>query len=260
MNGFAELIAGRRDELGLSADEVSEAIGRSTIVLEAWERGRTFPEDPAIVAPLAKVLRLPRPLLREAYDQSTPHPRYSVDELGDDLDEEIDESGPPPVAVEPATDDTEVVEDDEAPAVEELPPEPEVEDEPPTVQTPPPLPPPADIRPAYTPPTATRETTMVVAPPEPAKAPAPDLSSQLSALVARPINYVLERLKVRRWASRAPTAQLSYVEDRKQQTTYQLRAIFTGAAVIIMVLLIRWAWSQFADAFGTLWQTLVDAI
>lgn len=252
MNGFAELIKSRRGELGLDTETVADAIDRSEAVLTAWEDARTFPEDPAIVEPLAKVLRLPKALLAEAYAQSGPSIEESAKEVedrsaegafGEALPEPPPGAAPPPPgppvtppAPEPVT---AVAAPDRTAELE--------------AQAPP------AHRPAYEPPRTVRADPIVAPQPPPAREDR-DVVEQVLTALSSPFEALARRFRRNRWTSRAPVSQLSYTEDRKQRTTYQLRAIFTGVAVLVMILLIRWAWSQFAEAFGTLWETLVGAI
>lgn len=281
MNGFAELISNRRRELDLGIDEVAAAVDRSTAVLDAWESDRTFPEDPEIVTPLSKILDLPSALLAEAYAQSSPTPSPKIGEVAsapgeafaadsaqtDSPPEDGVASGAdgvasggdslvdPPSVTAVVTEVEEVrlspdevggadsagsVEDAELP---ESPGEKRSDDRPLEPEQALRLPEPTD-----------RPTV------EGSEASDGDLLAKGLALVSEAFESVIRRFRRRRWVSRAPTSHPSYVEDRKQRTTYQLRAIFTGVAVIVLILFIRWSWGQFAEAFGSLWQTLVDAV
>ncbi len=276
MNGFAELIANRRRELDLGIDQVAAAVDRSVAVLEAWENDRTFPEDPAIVTPLSRILDLPSALLSEALAQSSPNASRPVDEAAPAVGEAFVADSPlteSPTAGEAASssgDKADVVPLPTAGAidVEEVPVGPtaqtvgadgaEMVDDDESGRSS------SETRPLYQP----SPPGPALSPPEPvlplpeggSGAPEGDLLAKGLALVSEAYESLARRFRRRRWASRAPTSLPSYVEDRKQRTTYQLRAIFTGVAIIVLILFIRWSWGQFADAFGSLWQTLVDAV
>ena len=60
--------------------------------------------------------------------------------------------------------------------------------------------------------------------------------------------------------SAAPTSVKSYIEDDRQATTYRIRQVLTGVGLLILVLILRWSWSQFAEALSSLFDTLRTAV
>ena len=62
---FARLFSQRRVELDLSVVDIAVRTGRPIEVVVAWDRGSTVP-DAQEITKVAEVLRLPKPLLKEA--------------------------------------------------------------------------------------------------------------------------------------------------------------------------------------------------
>ena len=93
--------------------------------------------------------------------------------------------------------------------------------------------------------------------------PEPDTPSSLERaleLVRSPIEVVRARMERRKARALAPTEQPSYVEDDRQRTTYQLRAIFTAGGVIALALILRWALNGFGSSLADLWNTLTSTL
>ena len=53
---FGRTVRYRRSKLGLSQTKLGELVGRSTATIRSWERDRTKPNDPKVIAALAAVL------------------------------------------------------------------------------------------------------------------------------------------------------------------------------------------------------------
>ncbi len=49
-------------------------------------------------------------------------------------------------------------------------------------------------------------------------------------------------------------AALSYIEDRRQRLRYWLRYLLTAVAVLIMLVVLVWAFGELRDALGEVWQ------
>jgi transcriptional regulator with XRE-family HTH domain len=78
--------------------------------------------------------------------------------------------------------------------------------------------------------------------------------------VRRGATWIRNRWRRRHLLARAPTAVRSYVEDDRQATTYRIRQVLTAVALIALVLLLRWAWGQFAEAVSSLFDTMRSAV
>lgn len=72
--------------------------------------------------------------------------------------------------------------------------------------------------------------------------------------------WVVTAWKRRRALARAPVASPSYLEDDRQVSAYRLRAVLTAAGVVIMLVVLRWAWGQFAEAISALFDTLTSVV
>ena len=79
-------------------------------------------------------------------------------------------------------------------------------------------------------------------------------------LLGSPWRLIRDRIDRGRERARAPTREVSYVEDSRQRMTYQLRAVFTVGGVLTMVIILRWAMGGFGSALSDLWSTLTGAL
>ena len=202
---FATMLASRMAELALSTDDVADSLDVTVPLVDEWIAGETSPEDEKI-EPLARVLSLPRSLVREACRRAHIG-RQSLDPIVEDS------------AIEPTADAplTEATHHQPVPSV---------------------------VMPA-----------VLVDPSFP-----PDAVSRSVEMLGSPWRLLRDRLDRGRERARAPTDELSYLEDSQQRMTYHLRAVFTVGGVTAMVIILRWAFGGFGSALTDLWETLTGAL
>lgn len=241
--GEAIMIA--RGLRGWSAHELAERIGVPASTIRAWEQATASP-DQAVIPVLAEVLELDaRDLVVESTgdpDAVGPHSAATGTEEESPPDAAGTLAQPEPLTM-PDMDMGNATFRSEPSTVEAT--------EPPPVRTiatqPPPFPVQADEPHSAT----TRES--VIAPSR--RDPADPLQLLTSAAT-----WVRDRWRRRRLLARAPTQFRSYVEDDRQSTTYRIRQVLTAVVLIVLILLLRWAWNQFAEAVSTLFDTLRSAV
>jgi len=235
METFATLVQRGRVATGLSHQRIAELVGRAPSTIRGWEWGRSEPNDPEVVMALAAVLDLPEDELLESVGLSRPAGPLggSFSDLAP-ADLEQDEvvphgvwapsvggahraptdEGIPPLAGEkdgvgsrvgglgpaPTQGDASAVEG--GPEVEALPiEEPIAPEEHPDRQRG------SATLPRSTPRVVRAEPHRTAIPPQP-------------LLV--------------------PPVQRSYLEDRRQMTTYRIRALLTFAILVVLLLLVEW--------------------
>lgn len=92
---FARLFSQRRRELDLSVVDVAVRTGRPIEVVVGWDQGRAVPEDEEVDS-VADILKLPKPLLKEAlrrvadHRMDTPPPEHRSE--SPDLEDDSEES------------------------------------------------------------------------------------------------------------------------------------------------------------------------
>ncbi|MFQ5522300.1 MAG: helix-turn-helix domain-containing protein [Acidimicrobiia bacterium] len=119
---FGRTIRYRRTKLGLSQTKLGELVGRSASTIRDWERDRTRPNDPGVVAAVAAVLGIEERILFDKLDLKRPEMETSptVEEVLAELAPEAEqpegvETVPPPASDE-ETEPREPPRPDSAPA------------------------------------------------------------------------------------------------------------------------------------------------
>jgi transcriptional regulator with XRE-family HTH domain len=69
---FGRTVRYRRTKLGMSQARLAELVGRSTSTIRAWERDKTRPNDPEVVATLAAILGIDERMLFEKAEVDMP--------------------------------------------------------------------------------------------------------------------------------------------------------------------------------------------
>jgi len=208
METFATLVEQGRAATGLSYQRIADLVGRAPSTIRSWERGRSEPNDPEVVAALAAVLDISEDTLLGSVGltrsvdsiggkiEDIAEPEALSSEIKPALDSEPDSALPPPVHVQMDEPDLEAAQPSLEQAQEEetspAKPSDELIDEPTPI-------PRVSLRRV--------ETHRTAIPPQPMLLPAP---------------------------------QRSYLEDRRQMTTYRIRALLTLAILVGLLLLVEW--------------------
>ena len=88
----------------------------------------------------------------------------------------------------------------------------------------------------------------------------PGLVDRFTERFGGPFRALQDRVDRQRSRSRAPTRTPSYIEDDQQRMTYRWRATFTVGGVLVLVIVLRWAFGGLGDALSDLWDTLIGAL
>jgi len=223
---LGELIRRQRAALDLTQARLADLVGRSPSTVRSWERDRSHPADEASLAALGAVLGLTdEELAGAAGTQPVPAAEESGVNLPIvDTDGPSDEPGTDPVETEPQTVPDEPTGESAAPVE---PSDPSVETEAPalTESLPPlspPQPEPGDSLTATSPSVAPEKT-------------------EIATGVEAPVGAVLVRPRVP-----------SYLDDPRELRTYRSRAIMTAILLILMFIVLSWAFTEARDAFGLL--------
>lgn len=83
-------------------------------------------------------------------------------------------------------------------------------------------------------------------------------SAVAKAPVAAPPQQPKRRSPLWRAPALDPSEGLSYLEDSRQRFRYWLRAALTIVAIIILLMLLMWAFGEFWDALGKVWDLFGD--
>lgn len=257
------LILSARESRGLSAVELGQRIGRPATTVRAWEQGRLIPDDD-VISQLAGELELDA---RDLVGTHVPPPPIESDDLAarQTTDDEAPD-GEDEIASQTSADEAPAEEapageqswrsgawregPDAAPGTLREVEETNVGSAAAADQT---LPDPYPAERIA----AVRADEDVVFEERPASDTTP---FDIAALAERAVTWVRNRWRRRRLLARAPTSVKSYVEDDRQATTYRIRQVMTAVALIVLILVLRWAWSQFSEAVSALFETLRTAI
>jgi transcriptional regulator with XRE-family HTH domain len=211
---FGRTVRYRRTKLGLSQAKLGELVGRSTATIRSWERDKSRPNDPKVLAALAAILGVNEkhlfgkadvepPLIEETsptVEQALATLTPSEPEL---RPESVVETGSP----EPAAEEPEL----EEPAADE-----DASDE---------------VGETAEPGSTVRELVG---------------ASSRPAYVAPPDPYQQTPL--------TPTlADISYMEDRSQRQMYRVRTLATLVAFVALVVAFIWALGEGLGALGEWW-------
>lgn len=235
---FAVLIRHNRERLGLTASRVAELIGRSPGTVRAWEKGTTRPTDDSVVSSLAAVLGIDEGALFEAAGleppvmESSPSMRQALSTLAPRWEPTEQPSGQRTVV--------------------------EVE---------------ADRARVYEAPTAqSREPSTS----SPTLNPDEEEETDVSEPATTAVGHVRSRSARPGFADRLRSATLrrtprpasapstlppvpmtpSYMEDANERWSYRLRAVYTAVGVVLLVIVLGWAATNFFDSLGQLWSEL----
>jgi transcriptional regulator with XRE-family HTH domain len=210
-NDFGDLVRLRREAAALSIARLARLVGRSPSAVRDWERGRSRPDDPAVLIPLAAALGIDEAeVFRSAGVEPPGHDeRPTIEQqlalLAPPPDQVAEPAGEPaPVPAEPRPRRGAHLRTDPEPS-----PVPEASGSRPR-SAPPPAPEPAGSRPRPTP------------------APPP---------MGEPVA--------------APTG--SYLEDPEERRNYQIRAAATAVAVVLLLVVLVWAFGRLAEALSEVW-------
>ena len=223
---LGELIRRQRAALDLTQARLAELVGRSPSTVRSWERDRSHPADEASLAALAAVLGLTD---EEVAGASGGQPAPAAEERGVKLPllEEDWRSDPPGIDPEEAEPETVL----DAPAEES-----ETPDEPsdPSVE-------------AEAPPITESRTPLDSRQPEPVeplRTTSPSTAAEKTEIatgVEAPVSAVLVRPRVP-----------SYLDDPRELRTYRSRAIMTAILLVLMFIVLSWAFTEARDAFDLL--------
>ena len=189
-HAFASLLTDRMSEIDLDVDAVANGLDVDVDAVRSWMEGVSIPDDGEI-PPLARVLSLPRSLLREARRRASD--ALDVDDLAEVEEPKLD------------------IGDDDADGPRD-----------------------ATVEESVAVPLLAETVAAVAVVNEP-----PEVASRAFELLRSPFELIRDRIAHGRDRSRAPTRELSYIEDQRQRMTYQLRAVFTVGGVMAMVLILR---------------------
>jgi transcriptional regulator with XRE-family HTH domain len=209
METFATLVEQGRAATGLSYQRIADLVGRAPSTIRSWERGRSEPNDPEVVAALAAVLDISEDTLLESVGLTR-----SVDSIGGKI-EDIAEPEALSSEIKPALDS----EPDSA------------------------LPPPVHVQ-MDEPDLEAAQPSLEQAQEEEVAAAVPSSDEPIEEPIPKP-RVSLRRVETHRTAippqpMLLPAPQRSYLEDRRQMTTYRIRALLTLAILVGLLLLVEW--------------------
>lgn len=230
---FGRTVRYRRNRLGLSQAKLAELVGRSTATVRAWERDKSRPNDPAVVATLAAILGIDERQLFERAEVDQPvltetsptveqalatlsvetAPEADSDDVDIDLDlSDVDEltpaSRPIPVPVSVEQYRLDLVEMNDGAKEDRVETEPSVRQ-------------------------ARRERALVAAASGPAYVAPPEPYTQTPVTPA--------------------VSDSSYVEDESQRQLYRVRNLATLVAAVALIVMLIWAFGEGIGALGEWW-------
>ncbi|MDP8959937.1 MAG: helix-turn-helix domain-containing protein [Actinomycetota bacterium] len=224
-SSFPELIRLRREAAGLSRAGLGELVGRSASAVRNWERGRSMPGEPEVLEALAATLGISDGELAEVLEPE--RLAFDPSHLGLLPEEPQGPPGEPELDLEHSQD----VSRPEAEAPGEV-----VHGEPPRSGSGPPAQEPGAPAPSWAgsvSPIAGTETQPRPTVPQVRRPTGPPEGAGSGAASATPEPGALP---------------LSYVEDPQQLAVYRHRAIVTTGVLVALLLVLRWAVGEFAEA------------
>ena len=263
---IGDIIRQRRAELGLSPAELGEKVGRTGSTVRRWEKNDAAPPD-SVLAALATALELDRgQLTAPGHPASSPPAPPATTQQADAKAQEPEPKAPEPKAPEPEAKapvpppisspppvrrpETSQSESSATPRSEERPssaPPRSAPPPPPKKQPlPQPTPPLGDGAPATSalPASDTGAAPITELPTEVMAVPPPELTPEPAAAA---------RLTRTRTVPRQEEAALSYVEDPRQRYRYFLRWSLTAVAIVVMLFVLAWAFTELKEALGDVW-------
>lgn len=216
---FGRTVRYRRTKLGLSQAKLGELVGRSTATIRSWERDKSRPNDPKVLAALAAILGVNEKHLFGKADVEPP----VAEETSPTVEQALATLNPPRPGFDP-----EPLAPSEAsePTIEEPAAEEPLAEEPPTDAD--------DLEDeVHAPERAATVRQLVGAPSQPAYVAPPDPYQQT------PLTPSL--------------ADVSYMEDRSQRQMYRVRTLATLVAFVALVVAFVWALGEGLGALGEWW-------
>jgi transcriptional regulator with XRE-family HTH domain len=243
MSEFGGLIKEARERLGLSPHRVAELIGRAPGTVKAWERGRTVPNDPFVLTSLAAVLAINEAKLFDV--AGLPQPGVVATPT---IEQELASIAPVRQAPSPPPSDA-------SPAAGR--------------SAPPPV--------AAYEPQGVAETTEMVEPRQSQQSESePFPGSEFFHKGVDPIkrfwSFLGERSakpsqrdRVRRESRAIPIRPAaiptgSYMDDPDERWSYRLRAFWTTAGMVGLVIVLLWSGSRALQALGDTWDALLSGL
>jgi transcriptional regulator with XRE-family HTH domain len=253
----AEIIQRRRAELGLSQEQLAERLGRTTSTVRRWEKGEVTPPG-GVIPTLARALQVaPRDLAvafgaidpdepevsQGAAARPAPRPNGASDA---DTGAPVDPATPSkPTRTAPAGKTAAAAEGTAEGAA-------------------------GAAGAAAAGGAGTAATTRGTAAPTRPQLPIDEQATVAAATavapakgaatapVAAPPQQPKRRSPLRRAAALDLSEGLSYLEDSRQRLRYWLRAALTIVAIIILLMILVWAFGEFWDALGKVWDLFGD--
>jgi transcriptional regulator with XRE-family HTH domain len=211
METFATLVQQGREAAGLSYQRVAELVGRAPSTIRGWERGRSEPKDAEVVIALAAVLDLPEDVLLESVELSR-----SSSSIGGSFSDLAPSDLGEPGAVPAEVDEAVVVDAGVSGETRPLEGPQEVGE--------------AQGAEPRTDESITHDDGVV-----PREAALPR-----SEPVRRPVRAETHRTAIPPQSLLVQPTQRSYLEDRRQMTTYRIRALLTVGILLALLLLVEW--------------------
>lgn len=221
---LGELIRHQRAALGLTQARLAELVGRSPSTVRGWERDRSVPADQSAIAALAAVLGLTEEEIRSAIIGPAADVEDSIQPI-------VEHSPPPERPVE--TDATEAPPAMDADRIE-MSVDRKVSSDPVTGTTPDSSPSDAPSQSESPKPWSPKPVPAVAVADETVLVEAPSAVSQVSGVVSH--------------KPRVPT----YLDDPAELRTYRTRTIVTAVLLILMVIVLSWAFTEAREALGSL--------
>lgn len=260
---FAELVKGRRTELGLSQVSLAELVGRSSSAIRSWERGASTPTDENVVRSLAAVLGIDEVTLRSAVGLPPEAPIEAPEEVGGSALEAFEEESvggdeEDEEAADPAAGGDEVPSEEveEASVFEETTPVP-AEDEEAVALDEEALPQAGDDEEADAGAPTTEVDEVAEAPetdaipiPSPLEVPIPAMEPMMPAAASQASPTATIPVA----APPTQPIQPSYLDDPDQMMTYWIRAAMTVAFAVFLLIVFFWALGRLGDAIGEVWE------
>ena len=225
MSTFGEIVRDRRSALSMTQTGLADLVGETTSVVRSWERGQSIPGDPDTLQTLATVLgveleELLAPAKAAGYVEPLPEIEPGVRQLG--FGSSLNKT---------THDATEVI------AVVE----PEAEIEPTEAEVPAAVVDDEDVFEA---------------------APAEDVPPQVAAAAtrqapARPASST-QVSAIRRIGRKRPSQASNYLDDPRELRSYRLRALYTAAGIIGLLIVGRFALAEVASSFSSIWSSFTE--
>ena len=231
---FGRTVRYRRNKLGLSQAKLAELVGRSTATVRAWERDKSRPNDPQVIATLAAILGVDERQLFERADVDQPVVTETSPTIEQALATLTMGSAPNPESEDPEN-------DRDLPADDSL------------TQTPTPIPVPVSVEQYRLDLVAMddetdrdQETSSVDQPRRRERVLVAAAAVGGHAYVAPPEPFLQTPVT-------PPVGDVSYIEDESQRQLYRVRNLATLVAAVALVVMFIWALGEGIGALGEWW-------